>query len=77
MSLLRPGICKAMTENVCSVLHNAEIRTVIDFIVKDPEEIARTCDIAYKVSISLLPHSQITQWAWHPFHCCFRWLFDV
>lgn len=48
MALLRVGLCPALSESVVTSLKKSKIRTVIDFLVKDIEEIAQTCGIPYK-----------------------------
>ncbi|XP_076452189.1 DNA repair protein RAD51 homolog 4-like [Babylonia areolata] len=53
MSVLRPFICKAMTEDVFTSLRQAKIVTVTDFLSKDKEDIARTCGIDYKDVVSI------------------------
>ncbi|KAK7087952.1 hypothetical protein V1264_021938 [Littorina saxatilis] len=53
MSALRPWMCKALTDKVWLLLRDANINTVIDFVVRDREEIARTCCIAYKDVVSI------------------------
>ncbi|KAK7475481.1 hypothetical protein BaRGS_00033300 [Batillaria attramentaria] len=53
MAALRLGVCKAMTEGVLSSLQTARIRTVTDFVSKNPEEIAQICSIPYKDVLSI------------------------
>ncbi|XP_041349117.1 DNA repair protein RAD51 homolog 4-like [Gigantopelta aegis] len=47
MSLLKPGICQAFTEEVGELLRQADIRTVKDFITRDPEELSQKCSIPF------------------------------
>lgn len=48
MALLRAGLCPALSESVVTSLKKSKIRTVVDFLVKDVEDIAQTCGIPYK-----------------------------
>lgn len=49
MALLRAGLCQALSESVVTSLKKSKIRTVVEFLVKDVEEISQTCGIPYKV----------------------------
>ena len=50
MSLLKPGICQAFTDNVSEKLKEVNIRTVTDFITEDPEELSQKCGIPFHAS---------------------------
>lgn len=55
---LTPGLCPALTEEVMAKLKSAGIKTIIDFMLKDSETLARETSVSYKVSLcisNLLP----------------------
>nr|XP_002736634.1 PREDICTED: DNA repair protein RAD51 homolog 4-like [Saccoglossus kowalevskii] len=53
MPLLRVGLCPALTKEDLEALRKGGIRSVEDFVCSDPETIAQTCNISYKVLLSI------------------------
>lgn len=45
---LMPGLCPALTEEVMTKLKSAGIKTIIDFMLKDSETLARETSVSYK-----------------------------
>ncbi|XP_042874100.1 DNA repair protein RAD51 homolog 4-like [Penaeus japonicus] len=45
---LTPGLCPALTEEVMAKLKSAGIKTIIDFMLKDSETLARETSVSYK-----------------------------
>lgn len=53
MTLIKPGICPALNEDLIRSLNELKIKTVSDFLAFDAEELARKCSISYKVLLSI------------------------
>lgn len=47
--MLKVGICTALDQNTLKILNGAGIVSVIDFLQRDPEQLAQGLHIAYKV----------------------------
>eukprot|EP00057_Strongylocentrotus_purpuratus_P003327 XP_003726418.1 PREDICTED: DNA repair protein RAD51 homolog 4 [Strongylocentrotus purpuratus] len=53
MSLLQVGMCPSMTTEVLKSLNTCDVKTVIDFVTSDTEELSRKCSLSYKVLSSI------------------------
>lgn len=53
MSLLHAGLCPAMNYEVVASLKSIGVRTVLDFVTSDLEEMSRKCSISYKALLSI------------------------
>ncbi|XP_022086370.1 DNA repair protein RAD51 homolog 4-like [Acanthaster planci] len=53
MTLLRVGLCPALTEETLDALNTAGIKTVLEFVCADVEDLAQKCSISYKVLQSI------------------------
>lgn len=49
---LTAGLCPALTDEVMTKLKNAGIKTIIDFMLRDSETLARETSVSYKVRLS-------------------------
>lgn len=47
---LKAGICTALTEETLAQLIQGGVKTVSDFLIRDPEQLSQELRIAYKVS---------------------------
>uniref|UniRef100_A0A5F5Q0J4 RAD51 paralog D n=1 Tax=Equus caballus TaxID=9796 RepID=A0A5F5Q0J4_HORSE len=48
MGLLRAGLCPGLTQDVVQLLRGRGIRTVVDLVSADLEEVAQKCGLSYK-----------------------------
>ncbi|XP_038058675.1 DNA repair protein RAD51 homolog 4-like [Patiria miniata] len=53
MTLLSVGLCPALTKETVDALNGGGIKTVLDFICADVEDLAQKCSISYKVLQSI------------------------
>ncbi|XP_066419522.1 DNA repair protein RAD51 homolog 4 isoform X2 [Molothrus aeneus] len=89
MVVLRAGLCPGLTEDMIQLLRDSGIRTVVDFVSSDLEDVAQKCSLSYKVegstpnswfsqgAQSCLAHGQRWAWSWEglgPF--CSSWAVD-
>lgn len=50
MGVLRAGLCPGLTEDMVQLLRSRGIKTVVDLVSTDLEEVALKCGLSYKVS---------------------------
>ncbi|NXN32765.1 RA51D protein, partial [Nycticryphes semicollaris] len=53
MVVLRAGLCPGLTEEMIQLLRANGIRTVVDFVSSDLEEIAQKCSLSYKALVAV------------------------
>ncbi|NXW92707.1 RA51D protein, partial [Alopecoenas beccarii] len=53
MVVLRAGLCPGLTEDMIQVLRANGIRTVVDFISSDLEDVAQKCSLSYKALVAV------------------------
>uniref|UniRef100_A0A9L0TRY1 RAD51 paralog D n=1 Tax=Equus caballus TaxID=9796 RepID=A0A9L0TRY1_HORSE len=53
MGLLRAGLCPGLTQDVVQLLRGRGIRTVVDLVSADLEEVAQKCGLSYKALVAL------------------------
>nr|XP_054749283.1 DNA repair protein RAD51 homolog 4-like [Lytechinus pictus] len=53
MSILQVGMCPSMTSEVLKSLNMCGVKTVIDFVTTDTEELSQKCSLSYKVLSSI------------------------
>ncbi|XP_072040998.1 DNA repair protein RAD51 homolog 4-like [Amphiura filiformis] len=53
MTLLRVGLCPALSTDVLESLNKASIKTVLDFVCSDLEKLSQVCSVSYKVLVSI------------------------
>ncbi|XP_039576320.1 DNA repair protein RAD51 homolog 4 isoform X2 [Passer montanus] len=51
MVLLRAGLCPGLTEDMIQLLRANAIRTVVDFVSSDLEDVAQKCSLSYKACL--------------------------
>ncbi|KAM6239111.1 DNA repair protein RAD51 homolog 4 isoform 4-T4 [Spheniscus humboldti] len=49
MVVLRAGLCPGLTEEMIQLLRANGVRTVVDFVSSDLEDVAQKCSLSYKV----------------------------
>ncbi|XP_040505997.1 DNA repair protein RAD51 homolog 4 isoform X5 [Gallus gallus] len=49
MVVLRAGLCPGLTEEMIQLLRANNIRTVVDFVSSDLEDVAQSCSLSYKL----------------------------
>ncbi|NXT11349.1 RA51D protein, partial [Prunella fulvescens] len=53
MVVLRAGLCPGLTEDMIQLLRAKGIRTVVDFVSSDLEDIAQKCSLSYKALVAV------------------------
>ncbi|NXL70623.1 RA51D protein, partial [Leptocoma aspasia] len=53
MVVLRAGLCPGLTEDMIQILRANGIRTVVDFVSSDLEDVARKCSLSYKALVAV------------------------
>ncbi|XP_014651859.1 PREDICTED: DNA repair protein RAD51 homolog 4 isoform X2 [Ceratotherium simum simum] len=53
MGVLRPGLCPGLTRDMVQLLRSRGIRTVVDLVSADLEEVAQKCGLSYKALVAL------------------------
>ncbi|KAM6242237.1 DNA repair protein RAD51 homolog 4 isoform 1-T2 [Porphyrio hochstetteri] len=53
MVVLRAGLCPGLTEEMIQLLKANGIRTVVDFVSSDLEDVAQKCSLSYKVLVAV------------------------
>ncbi|NWH25243.1 RA51D protein, partial [Grus americana] len=53
MVVLRAGLCPGLTEEMIQLLRANDIRTVVDFVSSDLEDVAQKCSLSYKVLVAV------------------------
>jgi len=60
MGVLRAGLCPGLTHDTVGQLRSRGIKTVVDLVSADLEDVAQKCGLSYKVS---RPISTLQTWA--------------
>ncbi|NWR77459.1 RA51D protein, partial [Centropus unirufus] len=53
MVVLRAGLCPGLTEEMLQLLRASGIRTVVDFVSSDLEDVAQKCSLSYKALVAV------------------------
>ncbi|NXL60311.1 RA51D protein, partial [Chordeiles acutipennis] len=53
MVVLRAGLCPGLTEEMIQLLRANSIRTVVDFVSSDLEDVAQKCSLSYKALVAV------------------------
>ncbi|EAW80182.1 hCG1989222, isoform CRA_c [Homo sapiens] len=53
MGVLRVGLCPGLTEEMIQLLRSHRIKTVVDLVSADLEEVAQKCGLSYKALVAL------------------------
>ncbi|NXO92377.1 RA51D protein, partial [Certhia brachydactyla] len=53
MVVLRAGLCPGLTEDMIQLLRANGIRTVVDFVSSDLEDVAKKCSLSYKALVAV------------------------
>ncbi|XP_051491943.1 DNA repair protein RAD51 homolog 4 isoform X5 [Apus apus] len=53
MVVLRAGLCPGLTEEMIQLLQAKGIRTVVDFVSSDLEDVAQKCSLSYKALVAV------------------------
>lgn len=53
MVILREGLCPGLTAEIINILKTNSIRTVVDLVSSDLEEVARKCSLSYKTMVAI------------------------
>ncbi|XP_075051257.1 DNA repair protein RAD51 homolog 4 [Mixophyes fleayi] len=53
MVILREGLCPGLTSDIISVLKTNYVKTVVDLVASDLEELARKCSLSYKTLVAV------------------------
>ncbi|XP_068385678.1 DNA repair protein RAD51 homolog 4 isoform X3 [Eschrichtius robustus] len=53
MGVLRPGLCPGLTQDMVQLLRSRGIKTVVDLVSADLEEVAQKCGVSYKALVAL------------------------
>ncbi|XP_002748405.2 DNA repair protein RAD51 homolog 4 isoform X2 [Callithrix jacchus] len=53
MGVLRVGLCPGLTQEMIQLLRNRGIKTVVDLVSADLEEVAQKCGLSYKALVAL------------------------
>ncbi|XP_032313641.1 DNA repair protein RAD51 homolog 4 isoform X1 [Camelus ferus] len=53
MGVLRAGLCPGLTQNMVQLLRSRGIKTVVDLVSADLEEVAQKCGLSYKALVAL------------------------
>ncbi|CAI9162628.1 unnamed protein product [Rangifer tarandus platyrhynchus] len=53
MGVLRAGLCPGLTQDMVQILRSRGIKTVVDLVSADLEEVAQKCGLSYKALVAL------------------------
>ncbi|NXX76541.1 RA51D protein, partial [Urocolius indicus] len=53
MVVLRAGLCPGLTEDMIQLLRARGVRTVVDFVSSDLEDVAHKCSLSYKALVAV------------------------
>ncbi|NWU64543.1 RA51D protein, partial [Pterocles burchelli] len=53
MGVLRAGLCPGLTEEMIQLLRTSGVRTVVDFVSSDLEDVAQKCSLSYKALVAV------------------------
>ncbi|XP_063810065.1 DNA repair protein RAD51 homolog 4 [Pseudophryne corroboree] len=53
MVILREGLCPGLTSDIISVLKTNHVKTVVDLVASNLEELARKCSLSYKTLVAV------------------------
>ncbi|KAM6315502.1 DNA repair protein RAD51 homolog 4 [Podargus strigoides] len=53
MVVLRAGLCPGLTEEMIQLLRASGVRTVVDFVSSDLEDVAQKCSLSYKALVAV------------------------
>ncbi|XP_069613354.1 DNA repair protein RAD51 homolog 4 isoform X2 [Ranitomeya imitator] len=53
MVILREGLCPGLTTDIITLLKKNHVRTVVDLVASDLEELARKCSLSYKTLVAV------------------------
>uniref|UniRef100_A0A2K6JRC8 RAD51 paralog D n=2 Tax=Rhinopithecus TaxID=542827 RepID=A0A2K6JRC8_RHIBE len=53
MGVLRVGLCPGLTQEMIQLLRSRRIKTVVDLVSADLEEVAQKCGLSYKALVAL------------------------
>uniref|UniRef100_A0A8C9A1D8 RAD51 paralog D n=1 Tax=Prolemur simus TaxID=1328070 RepID=A0A8C9A1D8_PROSS len=53
MGVLRAGLCPGLTQEMIQLLGSRGIKTVVDLVSADLEEVAQECGLSYKALVAL------------------------
>ncbi|PNI47322.1 RAD51D isoform 7 [Pan troglodytes] len=53
MGVLRVGLCPGLTQEMIQLLRSHRIKTVVDLVSADLEEVAQKCGLSYKALVAL------------------------
>ncbi|XP_005899746.2 DNA repair protein RAD51 homolog 4 isoform X2 [Bos mutus] len=53
MGVLRAGLCPGLTQDMVQLLQSRGIKTVVDLVCADLEEVAQKCGLSYKALVAL------------------------
>uniref|UniRef100_A0A8B9BHJ1 DNA repair protein RAD51 homolog 4 n=1 Tax=Anser brachyrhynchus TaxID=132585 RepID=A0A8B9BHJ1_9AVES len=53
MVVLRAGLCPGLTEEMIQVLRANSVRTVVDFVSSDLEDVSQKCSLSYKALVAV------------------------
>ncbi|XP_024587038.1 DNA repair protein RAD51 homolog 4 isoform X3 [Neophocaena asiaeorientalis asiaeorientalis] len=53
MGVLRAGLCPGLTQDMAQLLRSRGIKTVVDLVSADLEEVAQKCGLSYKALVAL------------------------
>ncbi|XP_073429654.1 DNA repair protein RAD51 homolog 4 isoform X1 [Dendrobates tinctorius] len=53
MVILREGLCPGLTADIITLLKKNHVRTVVDLVASDLEELARKCSLSYKTLVAV------------------------
>ncbi|XP_019482420.1 PREDICTED: DNA repair protein RAD51 homolog 4 [Hipposideros armiger] len=53
MGMLRAGLCPGLTQDMIQLLRSRGIKTVVDLVSADLEEVAQKCGLSYKALVAL------------------------
>ncbi|XP_028340758.1 DNA repair protein RAD51 homolog 4-like [Physeter macrocephalus] len=53
MGVLRAGLCPGLTQDMVQLLRSRGIKTVVDLVSADLEEVAQKCGLSYKALVAL------------------------
>ncbi|XP_059989247.1 DNA repair protein RAD51 homolog 4 [Lagenorhynchus albirostris] len=53
MGVLRAGLCPGLTQDMVQLLRSCGIKTVVDLVSADLEEVAQKCGLSYKALVAL------------------------
>ncbi|XP_061868514.1 DNA repair protein RAD51 homolog 4 isoform X1 [Colius striatus] len=53
MVVLRAGLCPGLTEDMLQLLRASGVRTVVDFVSSDLEDVAQKCSLSYKALVAV------------------------